>query len=290
MPSQLRVILWVAGFSLWPLLLNAAQVFEVEGVIRGTLLDGRPVIEHEEIPGCMPAMTMAFNVSDLETVADIEIGDRVKFLFHVDGKSSRAESFEVIGKEQSKLVQVIRGGIKPLEIGDKVPSFSLIDEWGDSFSHEKLHGNFTLITFIFTRCPVPEFCPLLATKFLNLQEKLKKGGDGERNVRLLSITLDPEFDSPAILQAYGQRVGADPAIWNFATGNSDEILKLAQAFQVIASGTGATLNHTLTTALIDSEGEVAKLWLGNRWKAEDVMEVISTYSCSSSCCLDTEGK
>ena len=143
MPFLLRVVcLWV-GISLSFTLLNASQQYEVEGVIRGKLIDGRPVIEHEEIPGFMPAMTMAFNISSPDALAGIEEGDRVKFLFHVDGKSSFVDRFEVIGKELPSLTQVLSGSTQPLKEGDPVPPFQLINEQGDPLTEEDLQGQFT---------------------------------------------------------------------------------------------------------------------------------------------------
>ena len=291
MPFQLRIVWAIAGICLWPFfLLSAAQVYEVAGVVRGKLLDGRPVIEHEEIPDYMPAMTMAFNISDTASVTNLEEGDIVQFQFHVDGKHSYADNFQVTGKEAPKLAQVLSGGVKALEEGDSLLSFQLIDENGRPLTEESLKGQITLMTFIFSRCPVPEFCPLLATKFLQVQSIIQKNDDLADQVRLLSVTLDPEFDTAEILQGYAKRVGADSAIWGFVTGDPDEIRKLARSFDVISSGSGATLNHTLTTALIDSTGKIAKLWPGNRWKAEEVVAAIrdlGSLPCDV-CCSEKE--
>ena len=290
MPFQFRIAWLVVGISLSSTFLSAAQVYEVKGVIRGSLIDGRPVIEHEEIPGYMPAMTMAFNVSDLAAVADLKEGDRVQFLFHADGKSSYADQFKVIGKELSQLSHVLSDGIAALKEGDPIPTFQLINEQGDPLTEADLQGRFTLITFIFTRCPVPEFCPLLATKFLQVQAALKEEAKLADQVRLLGVTLDPVFDTPEILQSYSKRVGADPMVWGFATGEPEAIGTIARSFDVISSGTGVSLNHTLTTALISPDGRVAKLWPGNRWQAEEVMEAISSACCSTSCCAEVDSE
>ena len=286
MAIPLSRVCFALGLLLLPLVSTAEEVYQVTGVVRGTLLDGRLVIEHEAIPGFMPAMTMPFNVPDPELVAKLQDGDQVQFLFHLDGKSSFADNFQVTGKEISRLAQVLSDGVKPLQVGDPVPSFQLVDEKGAPISEMSLGGHATLITFIFTRCPVPEFCPLLATRFLEIQSQVKEGEDQAGSLRLLSITLDPEFDTPEILLSYAKRVGADPDLWGFATGEGDEVRKLARAFDVMSNGSGVTLNHSLNTALIGPDRRLVKLWPGNRWTADQVMAEIASVLPSEACCSE----
>jgi protein SCO1/2 len=137
-----------------------------------------------------------------------------------------------------------------------------------------VRGRFTIVTFIFTRCPVPEFCPAMAVKFGALQKNLAADPSLAARVRLLSITLDPEFDRPEILAAYGKAVGAKPELWNFATGEKNVVETLAKAFSVYTERNGVTLDHTLCTALIGPDGHVVDLWRGNAWSIDETLAAI----------------
>ena len=285
-----KVCKWIIGsFALLACsLLAGEQVYEVNGVVRGKLLDGRPVIEHEEIPGYMMAMTMPFNVADKREISGLFNGDKVNFLFHVEENASYADHFVVTGKEiSSALGLAVNKAIHPLELGDSVPDFQLVDESGTSFTQEAWLNQYTLVTFFFTRCPVPEFCPLLATKFYEVQTKLPEDLPSFSKLRLMSITLDPEFDSSAVLAAYGKRVGADSSRWNFATGEKDQIELLARAFKVASSRNKGSLDHRLSTALIGTDGTLLKCWPGNRWNAEQVITEIESAIHIRPCCSTT---
>lgn len=249
------------------------QVFTVTGVVRGLLDDGKLIIEHDDIPGYMPSMTMAFSVKHAAAAPHLENGDRIRFRFRVSETSSSAEDIAVTGRETTVPTKVTTASTKNprLREGDQVPSFQLVDESDHPFAAENLLNHATVVTFVFTRCPVPEYCPAMAFRFAQLQRAILADSGLANRARLLSITLDPEFDRPAILKAYGQAVGADPKIWQFATGDKVEVARLTKAFAVYTEQNGVTLDHTLCTALIDREGRVAALWRGNGWKAEEVI-------------------
>ncbi len=256
------------------------KVFAVSGVIRAPLdRDGRIVVAHEDIPGFMPAMTMGFGVANPSEAAALRAGDRVRFRLRVNGTSSRATDFTIGGHDAApaptKTASVGHGRLRE---GDVVPEFSLTSETNHPFTAAELRGHLTVVTFIFSRCPVPEYCPAMALRFAQLQKAILAEPKWVPRVRLLSITLDPEFDRPEILQAYGAAVGANPAVWQFATGGKDEIAKLTKSFAVYAERNGVTLDHTLCTALIDDEGRVVEIWRGNGWGAGEVMAAVSASS------------
>ncbi|HKK17515.1 MAG TPA: SCO family protein [Opitutales bacterium] len=129
----------------------------------------------------------------------------------------------------------------------------------------------TVMTFIFTRCAAMEFCPRMNSKFQALQSAIQDKGLFDR-LRLLSITLDPEFDRPERLKEFGEAIKADPAIWSFATGSKAQIDSLTSAFRVFRQTEDGVLSHTLCTALVRPDGTVEKIWRGNYWKPEDVLE------------------
>jgi protein SCO1/2 len=265
----------IAGFPV-SRTLAADQVFEVAGVIRAPLADGRLVIAHDDIPGFMPAMTMAFTVANPADAASLKPGDKVRFQLRVGETASTVGDFKVSGHEApavaAKPTTATRGRLRE---GDAVPQFSFIDQDSRPFASAEFRGRLTVLTFIFTRCPVPEYCPAMALRFAQLQKAIASDPKLAANVRLLSITLDPEFDRPDILKAYGQAVGADPTIWRFATGGKDEVAALVKSFAVFTERNGATLDHTLCTALIGGDGRVVEIWRGNGWRAADVLTTIT---------------
>jgi protein SCO1/2 len=247
--------------------------FDVTGLIKGRLADGALVIQHEEIPGYMAAMTMRFTPASPGEVAALQPGDRVRFRYRVSDDKEVVDRFVVIGKEPVKN-DPASSRVRRLKPGDPVPPFALVDETGEALTEASLRDRFTIVTFIFTRCPVPEYCPAMAIKFAALQKAIAADPSLAARVRLLSITLDPEFDRPEILAAYGKAVGAKPGLWNFATGEKPVTDALAKAFAVYTERNGVTLDHTLCTALVGPDGNVVELWRGNAWSTDETLAVL----------------
>lgn len=242
--------------------------------VRGIVLtapEGRRVrIAHDEIPGYMAGMTMSFTLAEGESAA-LAPGDRVRFTLRTDAPGNLAEDVTVTGHG------AVPAGDAPapppvsrLKPGDLLPAFALVDERARALTEADLRGHPTVVTFIFTRCPVPEFCPLVTGRFAELQRMLGRDRSLPRDTQLLSITLDPAFDTPPILEAYARAKGADAARWRFATGRPDDVLRVARAFSVYVERNGALLDHTLATALVDAEGRVVEIWRGNGWTTGEV--------------------
>ncbi len=276
-PCPPCALLWLLAF-LSPFLGGCAprqateQVYTVQGVIRGPYdpAEKSISIQHEEIPGFMPAMIMPFFVEATD-VAALRPGDRVVFEFRV-GEQSRATAFRKVGVETSAPEEALQSrATRRLKEGERVPPVRLVDQAGASFSNDAFADRLTIVSFMFTRCPVPEFCPLLATKYQSLQRELASSPESTPPVQLLSVTLDPTHDQPEILRAYGQSLGADFSRWRFLTGERAEIENLTRLFAVRAETNGATIDHTLATALLGPGGELLEVWRGNAWKPEEVL-------------------
>lgn len=278
---KLRSLLFLAGTTsavLGSLGYSGEKIFDVSGVIRAPLdATDRLVIAHQDIPGFMPAMTMAFSVANPAEAITLKAGDRVQFRLHVSDTSSAAGDFLVIGQEAASpaTVPAERPGRSRLNAGDLVPPFSLLTQAGKPLSVVELRGQVTLVTFIFTRCPIPEYCPAMAARFGKIQQAILADAKLAGRVQLLSITLDPEFDRPEILKAYGEAVGANFTVWQFATGEKEQIAALAKSFAVFTERKGAVLEHTLCTALIGADGRVVEFWRGNGWPAKEAVDAIA---------------
>lgn len=275
--------MWFVALVLWFCSgLGAAgeRVFEVEGVVRGPVAEGSVLIEHKDIPGFMPAMTMPFYLGDGEPKVDLSVGDVVKFRLVVGESSSRAERFEVLQDAPDSLVGTRPRSVAAVgHVGEAIPGVKLIDEQGRPLGAVDFEGRYSVVTFIFTRCPVPEFCPLLSSKFGRLQSVFEQSHvDRIANAKLLSVSLDPAFDRPEVLEAYGRRVGAKRERWRFATGETSEVVRLAEFVGLRFSGVGLEISHDLKTMLVGPDGCLVKVWSGNRWSVDEVLEEIGRHS------------
>lgn len=155
-----------------------------------------------------------------------------------------------------------------------MPRFDLKNENNERISLDDYRGHPLILTFIFTRCPMPNFCPRMSSNFAAIQQAIH---DNKINARLLSITLDPKFDTPEILKQYAAHAGADPGIWNFATGEDKQIDELTAGFSIYRQSEGGTISHGLATALIDGKGEINKVWRGNGWTPDQIIEEVKRH-------------
>jgi protein SCO1/2 len=152
-----------------------------------------------------------------------------------------------------------------------MPAFSLTNQNREHISLDTFRGHPFILTFVFTRCPLPNFCPLMSNNFEQLQAAFKTGSGALGETRWLSITIDPGFDTPDVLKSYAGYHHADPQTWSFATGDGKEIEALANAFSVYRKTEGGTISHGLATALIDKTGVVRRIWRGNAWSPDEVI-------------------
>jgi protein SCO1/2 len=263
---------------------DSDRMFLVMGVVIENAGDGTMSIAHEPIPQFMPAMTMPFVLADLREADRLSPGDRVQFTFHVGEERSRADDFKVVGRDvrvlEAHLAARARSASR-LRTGDRLPAFALIDQDGAPLSNDDLTGRSTVITFIFTRCPVPEFCPRIVGRFRELQRAIASDASLS-HARLLAVTLDPEYDTASVLRQYGAGLGADFGRWRFGTGPRPQIAVLTQAFAVLAeSQPDGQLDHTLATAVIDKDGRVVEIWRGNVWDIQAVLDVLKSAGAAS---------
>jgi len=247
--------------------------YPVTGVVTAAPADGRLMVSHEEIPGYMPAMTMPFALAPGDPVPAMSPGDRVRFTLEVASDSVLATGFEVLGRDEA-VASALRGPATPssarVRKGDVLPDLALVTQAGAAFTTKDLRGHVTALTFIFTRCPVPEFCPLMVKRFQEVQHVAAADPDLD-DVRLLAVTLDPAFDTPTVLAAYATAMRADPTRWQFLTGPDAEIARLTRAFAIHVERNGVLLDHTLATAVIGPDGRVIEIWRGNGWTTQQVL-------------------
>ena len=251
----------------------STRTFEVVGVVTAAPAEGRITVAHNDIPGYMPAMTMPLYWAEGAGAA----GARRSRAVHAAGRGGWVASRGRLRRRarrwrwRARRPRSLQGRAQRLKKGDVLPVFSLTTEAGRRFTHADLRGRVTAVTFIFTRCPVPEFCPLMVKRFQQVQRELERD-PALRDVRLLSVTLDPAFDTPAVLAAYANAMGAHSGRWQFVTGEPTEIARFTNAFSIHVERNGAFIDHTLATAIVDGDGRVVEIWRGNGWRPADILE------------------
>lgn len=262
-----------------PALPPGAKAYEM----KGRIVDFAPgrtavTIEHEDVPGFMPAMVMPFYVKDQAVVASRNPGDAVSFRFVVAQKDSWIDQMETIEASSLHLVKrappAPAAGARRLREGDMMPEFKLVDQDGRPITRENFAGEPVILTFIFTRCPVPNFCPLMTSNFEELQKRISPLTAPK--AKLLSISFDSDFDHAPVLKAYAEAHGADPAVWNVAGGDHEEIAKLTGAFSVHTQKEGGTISHGLCTVLVNRTGTIVAIWRGNGWSPAEVFDRLAT--------------
>jgi protein SCO1/2 len=255
------------------------QVFEVKGVIKELKPDGKTVeIRHEAITNYMPAMVMPFEAKEPKELVGLKAGDEVKFRMTVTDDDVWIDQIQKLTAGNplpSKAGEFhFSRDVEPLQVGDALPEYHFTNQLGRAVSTAQFKGQAVGITFIFTRCPLPNFCPKMTSNFQEVQKKILGMANGPTNWHLLTISFDPEFDTPEILKAYADRYKADPEHWSFLTGDIGEIATISEQFgQMFWKDEGA-LNHNLRTAVIDASGKVQKVFQGNNWTTEEMVAEI----------------
>jgi protein SCO1/2 len=235
-----------------------ARVFPARGIVMELKpADERTiVIRHEAISNYMAAMTMPFRVKEPAQLAGLRRGDAVSFQLHVTEAESWVEDIHRTG-----FVPLPEEKAEPAPTLDAPRRNPLLDykftnELGRAVSLSDFHGEALAITFIYTRCPLPDYCPRLSKNFQEASLKLAAMPDAPTNWHFLSVTFDPEFDSPAMLRAYGNSYQYDPAHWSFLTGPLEKIGALAEGSGVTFVPEAGTINHNFRTLIIDATGHL----------------------------------
>jgi protein SCO1/2 len=251
------------------------QTYQVKGVVKELKPDGKTVIiKHEEVTNYMPAMTMPFEVKDRKELAGLKPGDEVSFRLLVTEQDAWIEQIARLGTAgpteapPEETFRRVRN-VEPLELGDAIPDYPFTNELGQAFSLGQFKGKALGLTFIFTRCPLPTFCPRMSENFAAAYKRLSETKESPENWHLVSVSFDPKFDTPATLKNYASKYKRDTDRWNFATGALIEIDAITEQFGLVFPREGINFNHNLRTVVIDAQGKVQKVFIGNEWKVDD---------------------
>lgn len=259
------------------------QTYPLTGVVRKVDAGaGRVTIRHEEVPGFMPAMTMPFDVKDRSALEDLHEGDKVRAKLRVTGDESALVDLEVtdpapppgLTLDMSGGQPTLRARAKRLEPGDEVPDFTVTTQDGSTMKLSDLRGKAVALTFIYTRCPLPDFCPKMDARFAELARMVGAVPGRVEGVRLLSVSFDPEHDTPEVLARHAKLRGADGTLWRFAVASHDELRKVAEPLGLTYGPRQDEIIHNLSTAILGPDGRLRALYAGTSWTAEEAFKAI----------------
>ena len=248
--------------------------FQLTGVVVGRETSPpRIVVAHDAVRGLMPAMSMAFEIGDVAAPA-LSNGDRIVATLVVSDTKSWLEDVKVTARDGAAASgPTAAGRAMP---GAIVPDLPLVDQNGARFTLGDSAGRVRIVTFIYTRCPLPDFCPLMVRHLETVRRRANEEGLGSQ-LALLGVTLDPAFDTPPVLRAYGDSVlkGSNRFDqWTLATGTAAQIEDVARFFGVGYRAEGGFVTHTLATAIVSHDGRVMRVFESNSWRPDEIYDVV----------------
>ncbi len=249
--------------------LSCARHYRAQGIVLSVDRPTQTVtISHRAIAGYMEAMAMPFRAEKSQDLSHLTPGSRIGFQLKVTHRTATIRHIHVEQIAASDVPLPKPEG--QVSIGETLPDFTLTDQDGRAITLSSLRGKLVAVDFIYTRCPLPNVCPMLSANFARLQ---KRFGD---KITLLSITLDPEYDTPQVLTDYAQRWRADSRKWHFLTGSADEIRKVAGHFGVIFWPEEGSITHTSSTAIIDAAGRLAAVVEGSSFTSQQLIDLVQS--------------
>ena len=258
---------------------DTAKRYELSGQVLVVRPATREVlVKHGDIPGFMPAMTMTYTVKDAALLEDRVPGDLVTATLVVtegDAPESYLEAIRQTGTAPLPSAPAAipsAAGVTILTVGDNVPATALRDQDGRPFSLADWKGHPVAVTFIYTRCPLPEVCPLLDRRFAAVQKGAAEDPALRGQVRQLSVSFDPDADTPAVLKAHAAKLGADGAAWKFVTAPREVVDRFSAEFGVnVIRENDATITHSMRTVVIGKDGRITAAHAGMQWTPEELL-------------------
>jgi protein SCO1/2 len=261
---------------------NILRSYHARGVIRELSADGQTVVvRHEEIPGFMPKMTMAFNVKDTNELRGFQAGDAITFRVHANEDESWIDSLQRAAtnapasarpSDPSALSLLHAARMKT---GELLPDAELLSEDGRTIHLSDFVGRALAFTFIFTRCPLPDYCPRMNQHFQRARQSLLQRPHAPTNWQFLSVSFDPEFDKPGVLHRYAYSYrGQSADRWLFAAAPSNVMASMVATLDFRFANDGGSFLHNLRTVVLDPERRVYRQFDGNKWKAEELAQAL----------------
>lgn len=272
---SLCLILAAAGCSKAP----ERRTFTLQGQVQSLDAPRKMlVVKHEEIKGFMPAMTMPYEAADAALLNGLAPGDLINAQLEVFSNGAHLTAIKKVGtaplEKPADAAPTASAGFELLKPGEPVPAGKFLDQDGRARTFAAFKGAPVVMTFIYTSCPLPTFCPLMDRHFATLQNTLAKD-PSLKNVQLVTVSFDPATDTPAVLKKHGKSLDADFTRWTFLTGDRDDVDQFAARFGVSigrALNDAKDITHNLRTAIVKADGTLDKVYTGNEWSPDAVIK------------------
>jgi protein SCO1/2 len=240
------------------------------------------VVNHEEIRGFMAAMTMPYPVADAQALDELSPGDQITADVVVTASEIHLENIVVVKKSDGKAA----AARAPSKQNQPAPDFALVNQDGKRIHLAQYRGKAVLLTFIYTRCPLPDYCPLVSHNFAEIEKQLVNSPDIYAKTHLLSISFDSQYDTPKVLRNYASGFVADRGPhtfehWEFATIPAAENSEVTKFFDVFVTQEQGQITHSMDTAILSPDGRICKTYTGNEWKPADVLADLKSCAAAS---------
>jgi len=244
-------------------------------ILQGTVVEKTSatevVVAHDEIAGFMPAMTMPFTVRDPAMLAEVEPGDRIYARLMVEEDGSYLARVRVTGHGPVPSVEPSKPIVDPMTPGDRLPAIEIPLHDGSTWSVGAGQGRPTVLSYVYTRCPIPEFCPATIAKMQALQSALLAAEKPEEGPRIVLVTLDPAYDTAEVLATYATTAAADPRVWRMGRVEVDVLADLALRSAMVYGPNGTEIAHALRVLVLDADGRLVARHDDLEWAPEVVL-------------------
>ncbi|MCG8600132.1 MAG: SCO family protein [Verrucomicrobiales bacterium] len=260
------------------------RTFAVRGVVQQQMDDpNMMLIDHEEIPGFMPRMIMPFRVLDPAEFEGLEPGMVVTLNYHVTEDESWATDVTPTGEKGEITWEEETSSSDLLGEGDVLPDFEFVDETGKKVRLSDFRGMPVALTFVFSRCPVPEYCPRMMNQFAGVREKLDEDPEAPEPYRLLTVSFDHENDNPEIMKTWGSAFGHEAGQpWSLlSTPDAEVIDQISSNVGLRFGEANGTIQHNLRTLVLDGDGKIQSLYTDETWTIDELIADLKAAAKSS---------
>jgi protein SCO1 len=255
---------------------GCATHHEARGVVLRVDPDARTmIVSHDAVPGVMDAMVMPFDLRDPRDARAVVPGDRLAFRISTHQGRTRIDRLRLLSAALPAAPSAaVPAQAMAVKVGEPVPDFTLTSHHGGPLTLSSLRGKAVAVTFIYTRCPLPDYCPRLMTNFRAVKQRFAERMN--RDLVLLTVTFDPQFDTTETLRNYSRRHGADVEGWHFLTGAKDDIRRVCELFGVEFWPEEGLITHTLRTAVVDRNGRLAATLEGKDYSGRQLGDLLES--------------
>ncbi len=251
-----------------------AATYQLRGiVVSSDAAKGVVTIDTEAIPGLMGAMTMPYKLAQPGVASELHPGDHITARLRISSDASVLDQIDVTAQAKPDY--------KPDKFynvpapGQTVPNFKFLNQSGKTIAIDQFRGKVLLVTFIYTRCPLPDYCIRMSRNFATIQHQLAADPQLYGKTHMLSVSFDPAYDTPKVLRSYGSAYTGDHTFshWDFAAPSPAELDPVDQFFDVgVSPGSGNTLTHSLSTTIITPSGKIFRWYPSNDWTPSAVID------------------